>query len=147
MFIETKRKIRPALIKHMELSCPMYDVQAEAGTKYEEVLNPSYWAHFALKARVHDILNVRTDDLAWRAILTVTSVGEKWVKVFPMLYCDMRKETMSAPLMDSLYEVKLRGPKRWSIIRKEDREIMKEDIGTEKEAWQEVKKIDAVTRG
>lgn len=142
----TTKKIRASMVQPLEHKIQLHDAQIDAGTKIEEVLSASYWSHFAIKARPFDLIFCRTDDNAWSAMLRVVSVGEKWVRVYPMLYCDMRKDTMSAPLMESLYEVKLRGPKRWSIIRKSDREIVKEDISTEREAWLEVKALEKETR-
>lgn len=144
---ETTKKIRVALIKEASQGFNTYDVRAEAGTKIEEVLCPAYWSNFAINAHVHDMLNVRTDDNAWRAILTVVSVGEKWIKVFPMVYTDMRKETIMIPPIESLYDTKLCGPKRWCIIRKSDKEIVKENISTGKEAYEELKRIEAATQG
>lgn len=104
-----------------------YTLIAEAGTSVEDVCRPEYWAHFATKFRPRDEVIVHTDDGLFYAHLLVLSVGRAWLNVkllnhVPLVTLDVEKT------QSDQYEVTFRGPKKWSIVHKKTKEVIREGI-------------------
>lgn len=103
------------------------------GTTFEDVLRPEYWAHISNRLRVTDIIEVIPEDMSYYARLIVLLPGRTFAKVALLEKINLSGVDAGAAVDDG-YEVKLRGPRKWSIIRKSDKAIIAEDIDREVDA-------------
>jgi hypothetical protein len=110
------------------------------GTKFEEALEPSYWAHVAYKLRPGDTIDVHRDDWGLFAKLYVRDVSAPGAqklnnravvaviehKEFGGLARDARTKT---------HEVVNLGPHlKWCVRSVKDQRVVKEGCGTAEEA-------------
>src|SRR5690349_9367656 len=68
-----------------EFSRRIWDAKLEAGTDFQEVFNPEFWAHNARRMRQRDLVFVGNDEDTLFAILRVRASGPSWAKVSPVL--------------------------------------------------------------
>jgi len=108
--------------------------QVPDNTTPADLLRPDFWAHCAATMKLHDIIEVMPENASWRAELIVTGLSERKnsASVVIMSLCDISGSThrTEKPQSDE-YEIKFRGPRKWSVIRKKDSQIMVENIQTE----------------
>ena len=119
-----------------------YTIMAEEGTTIEDVCREEFWAHFSTKFRPYDILTVFTDDGMFYARLLVISAHRAWLNVkliehVPLVTADVEK-TQSAN-----FEIMFRGPRKWSIVHKSTKDVVRENIDNRDEA---VKVLAAMDR-
>ena len=133
-----------ALFEHVSTR---YDALIAQGVTPEQLMNPAFWAHHAVKLKPMDEIRARAADGTWVASLMVLDSSRTWAKV-KMLQLDHLTTGDVALTEASLterrafidaHEVKLRGPHKWSVIRKQDRVVVQEDLGTKEaaQAWLE----------
>lgn len=140
--VETNRNVQlaPGRRKDREFENRDHCVTAEAGTTMDDVVRPEFWAHVAPQLRPYDEIRVRTDDGVFYARVLVMSVGRNWAKVH-ILECHSltsKDVDMSQAEAYEGFEIKYRGPHcRFSVIRKGDKSVIQENLGTkgEAEAW------------
>jgi hypothetical protein len=58
-----------------------YTERVPAGTPFDAVIEPKWWAHVAGNLLVNSTIEVTPEDLAWFAELYVVEVGDVWAKV------------------------------------------------------------------
>lgn len=114
----------------------------EKGVRPEDVLNPAYWAYHAAKLKPWDRIELRAEDGTWFGEYLVLGCDRTWARVFPlrvsMLTASDVAETQAAIANTpktadqgsgaDLYEIKFRGPKKWSVVRKSDNAVMAEGM-------------------
>lgn len=117
---------------------------AAFGVTKEDIENPIYWSHVCARFRPKDRIEVHSEDGSFYAEYMVTSCDRTWAKVVCLMFLELNK---AAKLTDAQvqgihenYEIKFRGPKKWSVIRKSDRATLHEGLHTEDDAkkWLEV---------
>lgn len=127
------RKITQDRIKRAEGAFTFYSIRPYPGTSREDLLAPDYWKHVAHSFQPDDEIRVVPEDQAWRAHLYVTHAqhGEMFVQILSFFdLAPMDPEKMQT----EDYEVKFRGIKKWSVVRKKDNHIIKEDIPRREDA-------------
>ena len=121
-----------------------HDALIQEGVKPEEIVDPAFWAHHAVKMRPMDEIRARAVDGTWMANLLVLDCSRTWAKV-KML--DLHRLTTADVALTEAssaerrafieaHEIRLRGTHKWSVIRKQDKAVLQEDLGT-KEAAEE----------
>lgn len=128
-------------MKLAEFERSVYRVTLQEEYTKDDLLNPSFWAHVAQSFRPTDLVEVYRVDGKVFAQLVVMSCDKTWAKMAILQYVDLAKaEKSSLDGMESEYMVKLRGPKRWSVIRRADNQILQENLFSESDAknWLEV---------
>jgi hypothetical protein len=117
-----------------------WTVTVEAGTTIEDILKPEFFSNISSKMRPYDHMRVRTDAGEWYGEFLVLSCGRVWAKLAPIFTMDLTSkdiELTQAGVADGMeqYEVAFRGPHlKFCIIRKSDRESIKEQLQTKAEA-------------
>lgn len=111
----------------------VYTAFVEEGTKLDDVLKSDFWAHVAAKLSPMDEIIVLPDDMSFRAVLMVLDKGTAWAKVALIHNVEIGKVETTSPANPD-YEVKLRGPHKWSIVRKSDNQVIRENIATREDA-------------
>ena len=111
----------------------VYTAFVEEGVTLNTVLKSEFWAHVAAKLQPMDEIVVIPDDMSYRAVLMVLDKGTAWAKVALIHEAKIGKIDTTAPANPD-YEVKLRGPHKWSIVRKSDSQVIQEGISTKEDA-------------
>ena len=106
------------------------------GDDYENVFDPSYWAHVATKMRAGDEIIVINDQMTLRAHLVVKKAERLFVQVVEVSKVDLTIQTSSSEVLaDYAVEVKWAGPHdkfRVERIRDGKREVL--SAGMDKDA-------------
>ena len=140
---KTFESLNPTRFKPGEYARNIFHASAQTGTSKEDILNPAYFAHVAVQVSRFDHIEVVEERGAWWAELLVTSKIEKPGKPptitvdaihFKNLKAHVNADAEPAESPDDSYEVKFRGPKKWSVIHKDTREILVEGLETVEEA-------------
>ena len=140
--IQEKEKALPqlapgdfALFEHVSTR---YDALIPQGVTQEQLVNPAFWAHHAVKLRPMDEIRARAQDGSWMATLVVLDSSRTWAKV-KLLSIDHLTTGDVALTEASIAERKafidghdivLRGQHKWCVIRKQDKVVVQEDLGT-----------------
>lgn len=129
--------LRPHLLRDAEYRRRAYEVILEAGTSYEDVQKPDFWAHVARKLKIRDRIEVHAHDGSWFADLMVRSTSQVTVVVAPLQYIEFKDSAAGKADGDGLVEIKFRGAAKWSAIRKADKAILVEGLDSREavEVW------------
>ena len=134
---ETKKEMRAlqstGRLKPLGYAFNVYTLVAEAGTTFEDVCRAEYWAHFSSTFRPRDEIIVHTEDGIFYAHLTVISVGRAWLNVRPLLHVPLVSMDVEKTQSNN-FEVMFRGPRKWSIVHKKTKDVIREDIDNRDEA-------------
>lgn len=112
-----------------------WNVKPEFGTPMDAMLDPAYWAHVSAKLRRGDIINVLPEDNTYFAQFLVLEAGKLFAKVVKTPMCfDIKPAQMLNIEVPKGYEIKFRGPRKWSVLRGTD--VLKEDLEkSDAERW------------
>lgn len=120
-------KISQGRMKQGEFASIVWDITPEEGTTREHIERPEYFSHVAHKFKPYQTyLRVIPEDGVFYAEYVVTACDRTWAKVKLLNYVELAGE-MDTSVISEDYEVKLRGQKRWSVIRKADRTVLSEN--------------------
>lgn len=114
-----------------------WTLTVEEGTNLEDVLAPAYFANVSSHLRPYDHIRVRVDTGEWYAELLVVSCGRVWAKTIALYSVDLVNKAQEEAEAESFdeYFVQYRGPHlRFCVIRKSDKEPVKERLETKAEA-------------
>lgn len=129
---ETPKKETPTLnpgrFQLAEHARAVHAATAEAGTTFQQMLDPNYWAHEARKLQPYDHIECRCDDGTFWGLLLVLEVGRSWAKVHPLQHEPLTTADVAqtqAVLASDEYRVEWKGPiKKYAVIRNQDNEII-----------------------
>ncbi len=138
---ETKvTQLAPNRLTLAETARNTWHVTPEAGTPIDAVLDPKYWAHYAvnpsLQVKVGDILQCFAEDNSYFAELIVRHVFRGGMKVAELRRVEFgEKDAMPAEDAGE-YEVKFQGPKiKWAVVRKSDKRRMSDGHEEKQQAY------------
>lgn len=98
-------------------------VVPEAGTDFEAILEPGYWAHVAAKMAPGDWIEVDDERGEYTALLKVRDAGKLYAKVGVVVfkrYDEQVEVRQDSPQLQG-HEVKWRGPiHKWCVCRGAD---------------------------
>lgn len=146
MPVNTRAPLASTRIKEAEFLRKMYVADCDIGTRPEDLLDPAYWAHVSVRFKPMDRIEARAADGTWLAELVVLESSRTWARCH-MLSChnltstdvSMSQATTAEAKGDAepVYEVVHRGPRKWSVVRRSDREVMHEGEARREgaEAW------------
>ena len=116
----------------------VWTATAESGTGIEDLAKPDYFANIANKLQQYDRICVRVDTGEWYVELLVVACGKNWAKTVVTMQVEFNESVNADEGRDAvfdLYSVVHRGPHcKWSVVRKADKEVIKEYCGTKSEA-------------
>jgi hypothetical protein len=139
------RQLDPQRIGLAEHRRQDWVVNADEGTKPDEVLAGAYWSHFASNFEQFDRIEVREETGAWVSELIVLESARNWAKVRQLqLYeLDKRTDVSAAP---KAHKVEWKGPQRKHVvIRIADSEAIHEGFSSKAEAEQWADNHERVT--
>jgi len=130
-----ERKVAlPINLKLSEQVFATYCVKVEQGVTREDLLRLDFWAHVAAKLKPWTIIVVHPDDESFYAEYLVRAADKNWARVQEIRFVSLVAETKTDPSVLENYEVKLRGPRRWGVIRKADNKVLVEDLANKEDA-------------
>lgn len=103
-----------------------------------DLTDPVLFQNVAAKINDGDEIRIVADDYSFVAYLFVTFVRGTDVVTRLMNFYELDDVDRSANPTNEKYEVKMRGPKKWSILNRETGEVVKENIQTQAEALREL---------
>lgn len=119
-----------------------HDAKIQQGVNPDALLVPGFWAHHAMKLKPFDEIRARAEDGTWMGNYLVLDCSRTWAKVKLLeLYhlgtadvsLTQASEAEVKAYMDQ-HEVKHRGPRGWSVVRKADRLVLQEHMAQREEA-------------
>src|SRR6267142_2245548 len=105
-----------------------YDALVGIGQKPEDLRNPAYWSHQAMKPKPMDEIRARAEDGTWMGYYVVLDCSRTWAKVkelhrFMLGTADVSlTQASQQEFADFIaaHKVVHRGPHKWSVVRKVD---------------------------
>lgn len=99
-----------------------WHAQPEFGTPLEAMLDPAYWAHVSARLRRGDRIYALAEDNSYHAGFIVLEAGKLFAKVvkIPGECFDIKAAEMLNVVVPEGFEIKFRGPKKWSVLRGKD---------------------------
>ena len=126
---------QPTTLKPAEYTRTVYSHAVAQGNQYDDVLRPEYWVHLTKVLRPGDRIEIKGAEDKYFAELFVANVNELGVRVVELVKVSITENAPAEEEVDDPeYSIKLRGPKKWSIVRKADGKVIKEDMATRSEA-------------
>lgn len=111
----------------------VFSVSLPGSITPEQLVSNDLWVHVLQKLNMGDEIRVIADDFSWRALLVVTFNNRKNIilRIADMAELDPVGE-VDTPTNE--YELRLKGPLKWCIVRVSDGENIKDGIPTQAEA-------------
>ncbi len=107
-----------------------HSVRPEAGTAYEDLFNPAYFAHIAAKLRAGDIVEARPAEGSYYAELYVWAVGPGWAQVSELTKIQRPAGVADASANKGFAVDFVEGTSKHRIIRLSDRQVMAKGFDT-----------------
>lgn len=109
-------------------------VDAEFGTTVEQLLEPSYWSHVAVRMVPGDHVEVRAEDFSWVAYLVVHYAERTYAKVVIDRVVKIADST-EIPVVSIKHKVEWKGPHhKFAVIRISDAQMLHSGCKTRGEA-------------
>ena len=115
--------------------------------KDADLENPKFWGNVANQMDITCEVRCVADDMSFVAYGICTFVQGSTVKI--KIYQRHELDAVDHDAMNDVasdYVVKLRGPKRWSIVKTSTGEVIKEDIATQLEAMRDLEDFKKALR-
>lgn len=142
--IDKKTDVRKLIIprfKDAAYERSIWQASIEAGVSFEEVQNPTFWAHVASKLKQNDRIEVVAEDGAYFAELLVLDCDRLWAKTAVLRFVELSAPDVAAELLSPLaagYKVEYKGPTlKHVVIRLSDNQIVQQEIARkgDAQAW------------
>lgn len=131
-------KLTADRIKGAEFARNIFRVVVPHGVKYEEILQPIFWAHVASQFAGGDKIEARAENGAWYAELLVLDSSRLHAKVGVLnhvVFDETVDEATEPEAEVSPFSAEFKGPQRlWALIRRKDKEVVKEKFSSKEEA-------------
>lgn len=134
-------QLQPARCKPAEFIRSVFAITPEAGTPFEALLSPHYWAHVSQQFRPGCQLEIYPPEGTYYAKLLVRDCGRLFAKVAVLNKVELDAVVVGDTQLDtSAYRASYGGPtSNWCVHRIVDgkKELMKSELGDreEAEAW------------
>lgn len=127
---------QPTSLKPAEFNRTVYRHAVEKGNDYtKDVLSPSYWVHVCNKLKEGDRIEVTGPENEYFAELYVATVSPMGARVLELVKVQVKaNEVAAGEDVDPDYELKLKGPRKWTIVRKADGEVIQDGLPTRQDA-------------
>lgn len=113
-----------------------YDALIPQGVEPAELLKPAFWAHEAIKLQPMNEIRARAEDGTWIAYYVVLDCSRTWARVHQLSFHRLTTGDQSMTQASELeikafvdaHTVMWRGPHKWSVVRKLDKEVLQEGM-------------------
>lgn len=130
--------LRPAEFGLIEHKARRFNAEVSGKFTAKELEDPALWVNCAQKLQMGAEIRCIADDMSFVAygICTFAQGSTAKIKIIAMHKLDAVDHIDTGPAGD--FEVKFRGPKKWSIINNKTGEVVKEDIATQLECLRDL---------
>jgi len=112
-----------------------FAIDVAIGVSLNDVMRPHFWTHHSTRLAPWDRIEVRAEDGSWFAELLVLATDRTWTRVHLLSRHSLTSADVSltqasddeVAAFRAALEVMHRGPRKWSVVRKEGREVLSED--------------------
>jgi len=137
-------QLPPGELSEHDYISSRWDVKVLQSVKPKDILEPSFWAHEAMKLKPLDEVRVHCEDGTWLGYYIVLDCSRTWAKVQMLSMHQLTSADVSqtqASIEDvakfvAAHSIVHRGPHRWSVVRNSDKAVLHEGV---------VVKDDAIT--
>jgi len=127
-------QLPPNCMQEAEYQFTVWSAMIPNGVPAAKVMEPGFWALYAPKFKPFDEIRARAEDGTWMARFVVLEAGRTWARLQQLEHHNLGTQDVSLTKTANLnldeakkgFEVKHRGPKGWSVIRRLDKQIMHE---------------------
>jgi len=134
--VAEKREVilNPTKMKPAEYHRTTYQAIVPPDVVKDDLMKPEFWSHVAATLKTGDRIDILCQDGSYFAEPLVCNADRTWAKVYMLSYHDLTKVTLdiSEDILNN-YEVRFRGPKAWSVIRKDDNSVLQEGLHSEED--------------
>lgn len=139
-----ERKVAPAgpsSLHQAEHQRVGYFMLAAKGVHPSDLLKPDYWAHVSAKLKPRDRIEVWAEDGTWMVEAVVLDASRAFARVFPVVgpHFLTTSDVAQSLTVPPGFEIMHRGPKKWSVVRTSNREVLHESEQTKGGAEQWLK--------
>ncbi len=120
-------QLPPGRLRSEEYAHNVWVATAPFGVTREQLKEQTFWSHVAAQMRPRDELKVFAEDGTYFAHYLVLSCDRTWAVVHELAFVPIGEVSLSEQALDD-YEVKFRGPKKWSVVRKSDNKVLQEGL-------------------
>ncbi len=142
----------PLHIHEAEFKRSRYAVDVPAGVLPPDAVQPEFYANIAARLKPWDQIELRAADGTWYMEVMVLDASRSWARVYPVLgpamfttpdvsltqavTTDAGRPNVPAPRAPAAedFEVRHRGSKKWSVLRRADGEVIAENLNTKQAA-------------
>lgn len=111
-----------------------YDALIGIGQKPEDLLNPAFWAHHAVKLKPMDEIRARAEDGTWMGHYLVLDCSRTWAKVKELNRWSLGTSDVALTQASqeefkafvAQHKIVHRGPHKWSVVRNGDSAVISE---------------------
>ena len=140
-------QLAPGAFAQADFKRTVYAITVSKGVMPADVLSPAYWAFHAAKLKPWDEITAHAEDGTWYAQYLVLDCSRTWARVRPLNIVRLtdadvsESQASSQNIKDNAgkadYDVRFRGPKKWSVVRIADSALLTEghSAKTEAQAW------------
>ena len=129
-------QLAPGALQFFEQVSLRYDAEIPQAVTPQDLLNPAFWAHHAVRLRPMNEIRARAIDGTWIADLVVLDCSRTWARVHILavhrLTTGQVAETQASEQDVKAYieghKVVYRGQHKWSITRNSDKAVIEEGI-------------------
>jgi hypothetical protein len=133
----TAAPIHPSHFKLSEQSSNKWVAIATLGTKRSDLLMPTYWSHVAVKLHPWDSIEVRAEDGSYRGEYVVRNSDRTWARVHEISFIVFESPKITQDEFLKIrdeYDIKLRGSKGWTVIRRSGNTMLQENMHSREDA-------------
>jgi len=112
----------------------VHSASVPGNTQAAELIDPRLWNNVKARIRMGDRIDIVADDYSFHAMLFVTHSGGADLKTKLIYRVDLDTVRHDDPAVDERFSLKMRGPKKWSVIDNQDGSILVEMIDTQSAA-------------
>lgn len=132
-------QLGPARLSGAEFVRNQHIADAAPGTQPQDLEEPTFWAHVAVKLKARDRVEVWTDDNAWIAECVVLAASRTDAIVKVLGVWELNGHQVALDRKDTAlkaYRVDFRGHfEKWGVIRKADNVVVHTQAATEGAAY------------
>ena len=126
------RPIQPIPVNRLGLQVEhnnAFRVNVPQGTRPEQVMDESVWAHIGIRLKPGDQIHVMPDDMAWELVLGVYGAGRSYAHVVKKVLYDLVPTEVGEKL-PSIYKIEYKGTTyKWRVER--DGRVLREGFESE----------------
>jgi hypothetical protein len=154
-----KFKIKNSEIRREEYATSRWAINVPAGVTLKDLVNPDFYSNVANQLRKNDYVRAIFEDGSYIVDLLVLDVDKKnltpvWAKLIIIHVVDIakartfsegiskaadhpaedEKKEKEEEFSNERFEIKFRGAKKWSVLRKPDNAVLQENLNSKEEA-------------